>query len=81
MDRIAWMHKMLCDAIDSHRLLEQKLTNMEVIHLTFSHVLPDEDTVSLFSPDNNKQMEKKRKWVCVCAVPVSSPQGLWGTTH
>lgn len=50
---------------------------MEVIRLTFSHVLPDEDTVSLFIPDNNKQMKKKnRKWVCVCAVPVSSPQGI-----
>ncbi len=46
----------------------QSRTKMDkhwVIHLTFSHVLPDEDTVSLFSPDDNKQMEKKNGFVCV----------------
>ncbi len=56
----------------------QSRTKMDkhwVIHLTFSHVLPDEDTVSLFSPDDNKQMEKKMG-LCVCCTCLFSSGAL-----
>ncbi len=79
---IAWMPKILCDAIDSHSLLEPKFrqTWKWFTWQFLTSCLMKTQCHYLVQTTTNK-WRKKRKWVCVCAVPVSSPRGLWGTTH